>query len=90
MDNIYDGGICLFAFNFIPYGFLPCNGASLSMSQNQTLYSLLGTKFGSSGTNFNLPQLTGAAPFTTMNYYICNLGIYPVFDNASAQAGPAN
>jgi microcystin-dependent protein len=37
-----------------------CNGALMQISQNATLFSLLGTAFGGNGTsNFQLPNLAG-------------------------------
>ncbi|AZA53262.1 phage tail protein [Chryseobacterium sp. G0201] len=59
----YLGTIKMFAGNFIPRGYLACNGAILSIAQNQALYSLLGTTYGGNGTtNFALPNLNGRAP----------------------------
>ncbi|WP_267405923.1 MULTISPECIES: tail fiber protein [unclassified Chryseobacterium] len=57
------GVIKLFAGNFAPRGFLLCNGALLSIAQNQALFSLLGTTYGGDGiTTFALPNLNGRAP----------------------------
>lgn len=59
----YLGTIKMFAGNFIPRGYLACNGALLSIAQNQALFSLLGTTYGGNGTtNFALPNLNGRAP----------------------------
>ena len=48
---------------------LQCNGASLPIAQNTALYNLIGTTFGGSGANFNLPNLTSVAP-TGYSYYM--------------------
>ena len=49
-----------FAFNFAPRGWALCAGQTLSIAQNQALFSLLGTTFGGDGvTIFNLPDLRG-------------------------------
>lgn len=57
------GVIKLFAGNFPPRGFLYCNGAILSIAQNQALFSILGTTYGGDGiTTFALPNLNGRAP----------------------------
>jgi microcystin-dependent protein len=57
------GTIKMFAGNFAPRGYLLCNGALLSIAQNQALFSLLGTIYGGNGqTNFALPNLNGRAP----------------------------
>jgi microcystin-dependent protein len=54
------GEITMFAGNYAPRGWAFCHGQSLSISQNQTLYSLLGTTYGGNGvTNFFLPDLRG-------------------------------
>lgn len=49
------GVIKLFAGNFAPRGFLYCNGALLSIAQNQALFSILGTTYGGDGiTTFEI------------------------------------
>lgn len=48
------------SFNFCPRGWAPANGQLLAISQNQALFSLLGTTFGGNGTTtFALPDLRG-------------------------------
>jgi microcystin-dependent protein len=59
MSEPYIGQIMCAGFAFAPIDYALCNGASLSIMQNQALYSLLGTAYGGSGTNFNLPDLRG-------------------------------
>jgi microcystin-dependent protein len=50
---------------FVPYTFVPkfwheCDGSLLPISQNQALFSLLGTTYGGNGTtNFALPDMRG-------------------------------
>ena len=47
-------------FNFAPRGWALCNGQLLPISQNQALFSLIGTTYGGDGrTNFALPDLRG-------------------------------
>jgi microcystin-dependent protein len=54
------GEIGLFAGNFAPTGWLPADGRLLSISQNQLLFSVLGTTYGgNSVTTFALPDLRG-------------------------------
>lgn len=54
------GQIEAFAFNFAPRGWAVCQGQLLSISQNDALFSLLGTTFGGDGrTTFGLPDLRG-------------------------------
>lgn len=43
-------------------GWLPCDGRSLPVAQNQALYSLIGFNYGGSGANFNIPDLRGRIP----------------------------
>ena len=45
-----------------PVGFLYCNGASVSTSQYQDLFNVIGYTYGGSGGNFNLPDLRGVFP----------------------------
>jgi microcystin-dependent protein len=48
------------SFNFAPKGWAMCNGQLLTISQNQALFSLLGTMYGGDGrVNFGLPDLRG-------------------------------
>jgi microcystin-dependent protein len=54
------GQIQAFGFNFAPRGWALCNGQMLPISQNQALFSLLGTTYGGNGqTTFALPNLQG-------------------------------
>lgn len=63
MAECFVGQIMLTAFGFAPNGFAACNGQLLPVSQNQALFSLLGTMYGGDGrTNFALPNLQGRAP----------------------------
>jgi len=64
MDEELLGTIKMFAGNFAPRGYMLCNGALLSISQNTALFSLLGTTYGGDGrTTFALPNLNGRTPF---------------------------
>ena len=61
-DEPYLGEIICGAWNFAPRGTLDANGATLSLSQNTALFSLLGTTYGGDGrSNFQLPDLRGRA-----------------------------
>lgn len=62
MDN-YIGEIRLFAGTFAPVGWAICDGSLLPISQNDVLYTLLGTTYGGDGvTTFGLPDLRGRVP----------------------------
>ncbi len=57
------GQICLFGFNYAPQGWAKCEGQLLSISGNESLYSLLSTTYGGNGTTtFALPDLRGRVP----------------------------
>jgi len=63
MGDQFIGEIRMVGFNFAPAGWALCDGSLLPISQNQALFSLLGTVFGGNGTtNFGLPDLRGRAP----------------------------
>ncbi len=56
------GQISLFAFDYVPQGWAPCDGRLLQITQYQALYALLGIRFGGNGTTtFGLPDLRGRA-----------------------------
>ena len=57
------GEIKMFGGNFAPSGWALCNGQLLPISQNQALFSILGTTFGGNGSStFGLPNLQGQVP----------------------------
>lgn len=58
----YLASISMFAFDFTPRFYLPCDGATLVAAQNAPLYSLIGDHFGGNGSNFKLPELRGRVP----------------------------
>jgi len=63
MSEPFIGEIILFAGNFAIRGYAFCNGQLLPISQNQALFSILGTTYGGDGrTTFSLPDLRGRAP----------------------------
>src|SRR5438128_12676113 len=59
----YVGEIRMFAGNFAPAGWMFCEGQLLDISQNDTLFNLIGTTYGGDGqTTFQLPDLRGRVP----------------------------
>jgi microcystin-dependent protein len=63
MSEPYVGEIRLFAGNFGPAGWMLCEGQLLPISENETLYALLGTTYGGDGeSTFALPDLRGRVP----------------------------
>lgn len=62
MTTPYIGEIQLFGFNFNPRNWAFANGATLPISQNTALFSLLGVTYGGNGqTTFQLPNFAGRA-----------------------------
>ncbi|HEY0860380.1 MAG TPA: tail fiber protein [Pseudoxanthomonas sp.] len=62
MTEPYIGQIQLLGFNFAPTNWAFCNGATLPISQNTALFSLIGTIYGGNGqTTFQLPNFSGRA-----------------------------
>lgn len=63
MSEPFVGEIRMFAGNFAPRGWAFCDGQLLAVSQNDALFSLLGTTYGGDGrTTFGLPDLRGRIP----------------------------
>ena len=62
MDNFL-GEISTVGFDFAPVGWSHCDGQLLPISQNQALFSLLGTTYGGDGrTTFALPDMRSRVP----------------------------
>ena len=63
MSQPYVGEIRMFGGNFAPAGWAFCNGQPLPISENETLFNLIGTTYGGDGQEtFNLPDLQGRVP----------------------------
>ncbi len=63
MSEPFVGEIKMFAGNFAPRGWAFCDGQLLAVSQNDALFSLLGTIYGGDGrTTFGLPDMRGRIP----------------------------
>lgn len=59
----YIGEIRLMSFPVVPQGWVPCDGRLLSISNNEALFSLLGTYYGGDGMrSFGVPDLRGRMP----------------------------
>jgi microcystin-dependent protein len=60
MSEPFVGEVRMFAGNFAPQGWAFCDGQLLAVSQNDALFSLLGTVYGGDGrTTFGLPDMRG-------------------------------
>ncbi len=63
MEQPYVGEIRIFAGNFNPAGWMFCEGQLLPISENETLFNLIGTTYGGDGqSTFALPDLRGRLP----------------------------
>jgi len=71
MAQPYVGEIRMFAGNFEPNGWRFCNGQLLPISQNETLFQLIGTTYGGDGeSTFALPDLQSRVPIHQGNGFI--------------------
>jgi microcystin-dependent protein len=63
MAQPYVGEIRMFAGNFAPAGWAFCNGQLMPISENETLFQLIGTTYGGDGEEtFALPDLQSRVP----------------------------
>jgi microcystin-dependent protein len=63
MAQPYVGEIRMFAGNFAPAGWNFCDGSLLPISENETLFTLIGTTYGGDGeSTFAVPDLRGRVP----------------------------
>ena len=63
MAQPYVGEIRMFAGNFNPNGWSFCDGAVMPISENETLFQLIGTTYGGDGeSTFALPNLQSRIP----------------------------
>lgn len=61
----------MFAGNFAPAGWMFCEGQLLPISENETLFQLIGTTYGGDGeSTFALPDLRGRIPIHQGNSFI--------------------
>lgn len=71
MAQPYVGEIRMFAGNFAPAGWMFCEGQLLPISENETLFQLIGTTYGGDGeVTFALPDLRGRIPLHQGNGFI--------------------
>src|ERR1700692_2668932 len=63
MSQPFVGEIRMFGGNFAPLGWMFCEGQLLPISENDTLFNLIGTTYGGDGQNtFALPNLAARLP----------------------------
>ncbi len=84
--EVFIGQVQLLPYTFAPRNWALCEGQLIAISQNQTLFALLGTQFGGDGrTTFGLPNLIAVEPNSAGNagmrddvhYMVCTDGTFP-------------
>ena len=78
MSQSFVGEIRMFGGNFAPAGWHFCDGSLMPISENDTLFNLIGTTYGGDGQEtFGLPDLrgrlpihAGQGPLITQNYLL--------------------
>ncbi len=60
MSDPYIGEIRIFCGNYAPQGWAYCDGSLIPISENEALFTLIGTTYGGDGQDtFALPDLAG-------------------------------
>src|ERR1051325_6011627 len=63
MSQPFVGEIRMFGGSFAPAGWAFCAGQLLPISENETLFNLIGTTYGGDGqSTFGIPDLQGRVP----------------------------
>jgi microcystin-dependent protein len=85
MAQPYVGEIRMFAGNFPPVGWLFCDGQQLPISENETLFQLIGTTYGGDGeSTFNLPNFQSRIP---LHFGLAKSGVtYPLAQMAGTES----
>lgn len=85
MSSPYIGEIRMFGGNFPPSGWMFCDGQLLPISENDALFTLIGTTYGGDGqSTFALPDLRGRAPIHMGNGP--GLGTYSIGEQAGVES----
>ncbi len=74
------GEIETFSFSFCPNGWLPANGQLVSITTYNTLYNLIGTKYGGDGVStFAVPNMRVVQTVNKVKLTVCisYLGVFP-------------
>lgn len=64
------GSITVFTGATVPKGWLLCDGTSYSQLTYATLFAVVGTTFGGSGGNFNVPTIANLGGNSRQRYII--------------------
>lgn len=71
MSQPFYGEVRLFAGTFAPAGWMFCEGQLLPISENDTLFTLIGTTYGGDGQEtFALPDMRGRVPLHQGNGHV--------------------
>lgn len=71
MAQPYVGEVRMFAGNFAPAGWMLCEGQLVPISENETLFQLIGTTYGGDGqSTFGIPDLRGRLPVHQGNGFV--------------------
>lgn len=71
MSQPYVGEIRMFAGSFAPAGWAFCDGQLIPISENDVLFTLIGTTYGGDGQNtFALPDLRSRVPVHQGNGFV--------------------
>jgi microcystin-dependent protein len=71
MSQPYVGEIRLFGGTFNPVGWAKCNGQLVPISENDVLFTLIGTTYGGDGQeNFALPNMQSRVPLHQGNSFV--------------------
>lgn len=75
----YVGETRIYAFQFAPEGWLPCEGQLVATGDAEQLFQLIGTSFGGDGqSNFALPKVAGpCSGDEALGVCICLFGEWP-------------
>ena len=85
MSEPFIGEIRILPYNFAPRGWALCNGQLINISENSTLFAIIGTTYGGNGvTNFQLPNLQGSAVMGSGNSPSAGINSYPGMRGGSA------
>lgn len=63
--DAFIGEIRSFAFNYVPEGWLQCDGTAYPITAYQALAAVIGTRYGGNTTTFNVPNLKGRVPVSS-------------------------
>jgi microcystin-dependent protein len=64
------GTVQVLTTSTVPKGWLLCNGASYSTTAEAELFAVIGTTFGGSGGNFEVPNISNLLSNSRLRYMI--------------------